>query len=196
MGTSTARKIPPTKQAVHRSILAGRNATERAKARAGVCLRDRITERTRNRYLSALCLLLPIIETVSRIQDLDIICEEWVEQQWESGATLGTVGDALCGLQFYWAEAKGQLQGQLRGSWRLYKTWRKLEIPTRAPPMPAFIAQAFVRFLVDSGDYTLAFLIALGFHAYLRTGEILSLQFQDLQLELPPGLSAYATINL
>ena len=185
MGTSTARKIPQTKQVVHRSILAGRNASERAKARAGVCLRDSgITERTRNRYLSALCILLPIIETVSRIQDLDIICEEWVEQQWESGATLGTVGDALCGLQFYWAEAKGQL----RGSWRLYKTWRKLEIPTRAPPMPAFIAQAFVKLLVDLEDYTLALLIALGFHAYLRTGEILSLQFKDLQLGSTSGI--------
>ena len=127
---------------------------------------------------------MPIIESIARIQDLDIVCEEWVEQQWESGCTLGAVGDALCGLQFYWPESKGQL----RGSWRLYKTWRKLEIPTRAPPIPSFIVQAFVRTLVDSGDYTFAFLIALGFHAYLRTGEILSLQFKDLQLGKQTGI--------
>lgn len=185
MGTSTARKTTQTRQAGHRSILAGRSAAERAEARAGICLRDSgITERTRTRYLSALQLLMPIIETITRIQDLDIVCEEWVEQQWECGCTLGAVGDALCGLQFYWPEAKGHL----RGSWRLYKTWRKLEIPTRAPPIPSFIVQAFVRTLVDSGDYTLAFLIALGFHCYLRTGEILSLQFKDLQLGKQTGI--------
>ena len=97
---------------------------------------------------------------------------------------LGTVGDALCGLQFYWPETKGQL----RGSWRLYKTWRKLEIPTRAPPMPAYIARAFTSYLVSIQDFTMAFLISLGFHTYLRTGEILNLQFKDLQLGDKTGI--------
>ena len=185
MVTSTARKTQRTKQAEHRSILAGRNAAERANARAGICLRDSgITAKTKSRYLAALTILLPIIELITQIQDLDVVCEEWVEQQWAGGATLGSVGDALCGLQFYWPESKGQL----RGSWRLYKTWRKLEIPTRAPPMPSFIAQAFVAALVKNGDYTLAFLIALGFHTYLRTGEILSLEFKDLQLGEKTGI--------
>ena len=185
MGTSTARKTQQTRQAGHRSILAGRNASERAKSRAGICLRESgITERTKLRYLAALSVLVPIIENITQLHELDLVCEEWVEQQWAHGSTLGTVGDALCGLQFYWPESKGHL----RGSWRLYKTWRKLEIPTRAPPIPAYIVQAFVRYLVDNEDYTLAFLIGLGFHAYLRTGEILSLQFKDLQLGKKTGI--------
>ncbi len=185
MGMSTAPKTRQTRQAVHRSILAGRNAAERARARAGICLKDSgITEKTKSRYHTALSYLLPIIEGISSLSDLDLICEEWVECQWTIGATLGTVGDALCGLQFYWPESKGQL----RGSWRLYKNWRKLEVPTRAPPMPAYIARAFTCYLVEIKDFTMAFLISLAFHTYLRTGEILSLQFKDIQLGDKTGI--------
>ena len=77
---STARKTQPMRQAVHRSILAGRNAAERARARAGICLKDSgITEKTKSRYHLALSYLLPIIESISSLHDLDVTCEERVE---------------------------------------------------------------------------------------------------------------------
>lgn len=185
MGMSTARKTQRTKQAEHRQVLAGRSTAERVSARAGICLRDcGIQFKTKVRYHAALRLLLPILATLSHIDELDTTCEEWVELQWARGATLGSIGDALCGLQFYWPEVKGHL----RGTWRLYKNWRRLEVPTRAPPISSLIVQAFVGYLMSKEFYTSAFLVALGFHAYLRTGELMNLQFRDLQLGSTTGI--------
>ena len=181
----TARKTRPTKQAEHRQVLAGRSTAERISARAGICLKDcGLTLKTKLRYQAALRNLLPVIDSVASIDDLDPTCEDWVELQWSQGATLGSIGDALCGLQFYWPEVKGKL----RGTWRLYKNWRRLEVPTRAPPISALIVQAFIGYLMRQEHYTGAFLIALGFHAYMRTGELLNLQFKDLQLGSKTGI--------
>eukprot|EP00438_Fugacium_kawagutii_P020379 Skav214618 [mRNA] locus=scaffold961:36811:43741:- [translate_table: standard] len=118
------------------------------------------------------------------VGDVSKIAEEWVELKWETGAPLGTVGDALCGLQFYWPDIKASL----KPAWRLYRIWRRLEIPCRAPPITAMIVRAFVNWLVDTGELTAAFLIALAFHTYLRTGEFLSLTFGDLQLGQTTGV--------
>lgn len=185
MGTSTAAKTPQTHPAGHRAVLGGRTRADRVHARQGISLRDSgITERTRQRYINALVPLLAIIETVQSIHDLDQVCEEWIEFQWHSGQTLGSVGDALCGLQFYWPETKGCL----RSSWKLYKNWRRIEIPTRAPPISALIIQSFVAYLLEEEQIAAAFIVGLGFHAYLRTGELLSLQFRDLQLGSATGI--------
>lgn len=174
--------MPP---AVHRQVLAGRSSKERAQAREGISLRDSgITEKARIRYRGALALLLPFIVGISSTDELDQIVEEWIEMNWVKGNTLGQIGDALCGLQFYCPEFKGSL----RGSWRLYKNWRRLEIPCRAPPISAQIVRAFITFLVDSDEVAGAFLIALAFHAYLRTGEFLALQFSDLQVNDSTGV--------
>ena len=185
MGTSTAPRTQQTRPAGHRTVLGGRTRADRIQAREGISLRDSgITERTRKRYVAALIPLLAVIETIQSIHDLDQVCEEWIEFQWVSGQTLGSIGDALCGLQFYWPETKGHL----RSSWKLYKNWRRIEIPTRAPPISALIVQAFIGYLVDQEAICAAFLIGLGFHAYLRTGELLSLQFRDLQLGTSTGV--------
>jgi len=174
--------MPP---AVHRQVLAGRSSKERAEARLGISLRDSgITEKTRLRYRGALALLLPFILGVSATEELDHIVEEWIEMHWAKGTTLGQIGDALCGLQFYCPEFKGSL----RGSWRLYKNWRRLEIPCRAPPISAQIVRAFINFLIECEEVSGAFIIALAFHAYLRTGEAVALLFSDLQVNDSTGV--------
>ena len=63
----------------------------------------------------------------------------------------------------------------LRGSWKLCKNWRKIEIPQRAPPLPRYVCLGIIGHFLMKEQVTMAFLIALGFHAYLRTGEILKL---------------------
>ena len=182
---STAQRTRQTRRADHRAILGGRTTAQRIAARRGINLRDSgITDRTRSRYLSALQVLLPLVTGISSLLDLDPICEEWIEYRWSTGATLGSIGDALCGLQFYWPETKGFL----RSSWKLYKNWRRIEVPARAPPISALIVRAFVAWLVDQEHICSAFLFALGFHTYLRTGEMLTLRFRDLQLGVATGI--------
>ena len=167
------------KQAEPRSVLAGRTQAERRRVRKGISLRESgITDRTRQRYHHSLLAILPFLEQLTSFDDLGRICEEWIELQWETGSPLGLVGDALCALQFYW----GATKLCLRPAWKLYHNWRKLEIPCRAPPMSALIARAFVSHLVQLEEVAGAFLIAVGFHCYLRTGELLRLRFCDLHV--------------
>lgn len=178
-------KTPPTRPAGHRSVLAGRSQKDRQEAREGISLRDSgITLRTQQRYHAALNHLMPFIENCNSKEEMGVIIEEWVEAKWYAGDTLGQVGDCLCALQYYWPDSKSHL----KPAWRLYKIWRKLEVPCRAPPLSAVIVRAFVNYLVDHEQVSAAFLIALGFHAYLRTGELLQLQFRDLQLGSKSGV--------
>ena len=184
---STRSKTQRMRPQEHRRrIRKGRASQERRTARLGVSLRGAgISGKTEARYNSALALVLPFIEQAQHLEDLDLICEEWIEYEWIKGTSLGSIGDALCGLHYFWPQVKGML----RGSWKLYKNWRRLEIPQRAAPLPRFVALGFVGLFLEWNEPTMAFLVALGFHTYLRTGEILRLQVQDILLDQHHGVA-------
>ena len=166
--------------AARKPIKKGKSLSERKAARQGISLRGLgISPKTELRYNSGLATLIPVVEQATHIQDLDPLCEEWVELQWIKGTPLGVIGDALCGLQHYWP----QLKGQLRGAWKLYRNWRRIEVPQRAPPLPRGVALALVGLFLEWEYPSMAFLVALGFHTFLRTGEMLSLEFRDIHLE-------------
>ena len=185
MPTSTPMRTRPMKHRDPRSIRKGRTVAERQAVRKGVSLRGAgISCQTEQRYNSALALVLPFLEQASGLDQLDQITEEWIEYEWHKGTSLGSIGDALCGLHYFWPQVKGLL----RGSWKLYKNWRRLEIPQRAPPMPRSVALAMISLFLEWNEPTMAFLIALGFHAYLRTGEILRLKCQDILLSPETGV--------
>ena len=173
-GGTKRRRIP------RRNTLAARIA-----AREGISLRGvGISEKTESRYRSAMALVIPFLEQAEDMQDLDPICEEWVEHNWETGTPLGIIGDALCGLHYFWPQVKGHL----RGSWKLYRNWRKIEIPQRAPPLPRHVCVGLIGFWLQQEEVTMAFLVALGFHAYLRTGEILKLTRCDITMSSNKGV--------
>ena len=164
-----------------RVLLAGRSQRERQRRRAGVRLRDfSITPKTKARYESAVAQLLPYLEAQKSLSDLDSVVAEWVELQWTRGAPLTSISDCLCGLHFFWPEWRGLL----RESWRLFKSWRRVEVPSRAPPLPAVLARAFVARAVHLNHLRMAALLSLGYHALLRTGELLQLQFRDIEVSL------------
>ena len=167
-----------------RRIPRGRTANERRAMRSGISLRAMGISLKQRRYLSAVALLLPCLQSCTHAEQLDALCEEWVEYQWEKGTPLGTIGDALSGLHFYWPQAKGWL----RGAWKLFKNWRRIEAPVRAPPLPLRICQALVGVFLELQHIHMCFLVALGFHAYLRTGELLRLRFGDVSADLRQGV--------
>ena len=108
-------------------IKKGKSLAERQAARRGLSLRAvGISVKTERRYSSAISSLLPALETADSMEELDPLCEEWIEAAWVSGTPLGLIGDALCGIHFFWPQVKGHL----RGAWRLYKNWRKLKSPS------------------------------------------------------------------
>eukprot|EP00438_Fugacium_kawagutii_P018907 Skav236693 [mRNA] locus=scaffold847:329297:333620:- [translate_table: standard] len=146
-------------------------------------LRIGISPQTEARYASALAAVLPALELAASIEDLDVLCEEWIEHEWERGTPLSVIGDALCSLHFHWPQVKGQL----RGSWKLYRNWRRIEVPQRAPPMPRVVCQALIGWLLHREALEMAFLCAVGFHAYVRTGELLKLHYDHIHLTPTAG---------
>ena len=166
-------------------LLAGRTRADRQRRRAGLRLRDfSITAKTRLRYESAVARLIPFLESQPSLDHLDEIVSDWVEYQWAKGEPLTLIADSLSGLHFYWPEVKGTL----REAWRLFKSWRRIEHPTRAPPLTPLLARAFVARAVHQGDVLTATLIALGFHALLRTGELLALRYRDIEFDRNCGV--------
>ena len=131
-----------------------------------------------------MALVIPFLEAAADMDQLDAICDKWIEYEWAKGTALGSIGDALCGLHYFWP----QIKGFLRGSWKLYKNWRRLEIPQRAPPLPRFVTMAFISLFLEWQEPVMAFLLALGFHCYLRTGEILNLLVKDVTLDPVRGV--------
>ena len=83
-------------RAVRKPIRKGKTLAERQAARRGINLRGLgISPKTEARYNSALATLLPTVENATSIEELDPLCEEWVECQWIKGTPLGLIGDAL-----------------------------------------------------------------------------------------------------
>lgn len=78
------------------------------------------------------------------------------------------MSDALCAIHHYepWT-CKGPPE-----SWKVFAVWRKLEAPNRAPPLVARVIDAWIMYGISHNDLEFAAMIALGFYALLRTGEL------------------------
>ena len=161
-----------------RLVLAGRTRQERQSQRAGIRLRDyTIAERTKQRYEAAVARILPFLESQSDLSNLDAVLCDYIEWQWSRGESIGMIADGLSGLHHFWPEIKGHL----RMAWKMFRSWRRIEAPQRAPPLTVAIVCAVIGRAVQCNDVLFATLFALGFHCLLRTGEILAIQFKDIE---------------
>ena len=157
-----------------RVLLAGKTRRERRQLRAGISLRSfTISVATRRRYEAAVGLILPFLEEHG-LADCDQLVSEWIECQWVRGESVNVIADCLSGLHFFLPE----IRGALRQSWRLFRSWRRVETPCRAPPLTPELVKAMIARAVDQNHIAFATMLAIGFHALLRTGELLALQFQ------------------
>eukprot|EP00435_Cladocopium_sp_Y103_P062211 s313_g23.t2 len=101
-----------------------------------------------------------------------------------TGADVRVCTGAVLGLHYFWP----QVRGELREAWRLFKHWRRVEAPSRAPPLTVLLVRAIISRAVQLGDICFAALIALAYHTLLRTGEMLSLRFCDLEFDSRCGI--------
>ena len=160
-------------------LVTKRTRAERKAQRRNILLEDAtITEKTRQRYFNGLSKLLPVLQLVQQLNGLDFAVSQWVEDRWTDGEALYVISDALCGLHFYEPWTKGKLPQ----AWRLFSAWRKLEVPSRAPPLTSELIRSMVTYALDHHDLAWATLILVGFYALLRTGELLALRPCDVLL--------------
>lgn len=168
-----------------RILLAAKSQQERRKRRAGIRLRDySISAKTRDRYEKAVGRLLPFLEAQKDLTNLDLVLCDYIELQWARGESLYFIADGLSGLHFYWPEVRGIL----RNAWRMFRNWRRIESPVRAPPITLLLVKAFVSHAVQLDQLPFACMVALGFHGLLRTGELLQVRSGDLELSADCGI--------
>ena len=159
-------------------LLAGRQTrAEKVKQRSKIDLEAAsLSDKTRARYYYALHKLEPWLDRVEDLISLDELCCDWVLRMWKRGEPLLVVGDGLSALHFFQPFTKRQIPH----AWKLFATWRKVEVPSRAPPLTQQLVRSMSYYELDRGNIQMATLLVLGFHALLRTGEILSVRAADV----------------
>lgn len=167
-------------------IVAGRlTRAQRKRKRADIILEDAsLAPQTKVRYFMALRKLLPLLEKITVDHDMDEIVCQWVEKCWKTGEPLLTVGDGLSALHFYqpWTRRK------LPHSWKLFRTWRRIEVPARAPPLTQLLVRSMASFELENGNLEMAAMLLTAFHCLLRTGEALKMTCADLVLGYSTGV--------
>ena len=167
-------------------LLAGRfSRAERRRQRARIQLDDAaLTEKTQQRYYHALKKLIPYVEKACNEDELDSLTCKWIRRMWSNGEPLLIVGDGLSALHFYqpWTRRK------IPHSWRLFSTWRKIEVPARAPPLTWSIVQSLAAYEWQHEHFEMSVLLLLSFHCLLRTGELLTLSADDIVLGEEAGI--------
>lgn len=114
---------------------------------------------------------------------LDALTSEYMEHLWSSGEGRALASDTVAGLQ----DLDPRLKGQLPCTWRLLKVWHANEVPNRAPPFPQVVIDAIVGYCLLHEKSLFALSILLGFYGMMRTGEVLQLRRNQVELNGPDG---------
>ena len=166
-------------------VLGRPTAAERARERRGITLRDSLVQpKTLKQYYKYARKLLPIVRKASDELELDEMLADHLEEMWETGRPLYHASAGLCGLQFFMPWCKGKLVQ----TWKLFRIWRRLEVPCRAPPLPREIVYAFAGKAIARGDLVFGALLLAAFDGLLRTGELLELSGADILIRKDIGL--------
>lgn len=161
----------------------GRRARQRA--RKGIRLLEvGVTPSTHSRYFTAVRKVLPLVEKCTSMDQLDDAIGDWIETVFAKGEPLNSVAGCLSGIHHFIPSTKRHLPL----SWRLFGIWRRHEVPARAPPLTSDIVFAMASWAIQGLDLSFAGLILLGFHCFLRTGELLSLTANSLLLREGSGI--------
>ncbi|CAK0869435.1 unnamed protein product, partial [Prorocentrum cordatum] len=76
-------------------------------------------------------------------------------------------------------------------SWDIWRTWGRVEMPRRAPPMSVAMLCGIVHVLWRLGRQDAAVLILVAFHCLLRTGELMSIRAEHVLINASrAGLAA------
>lgn len=100
----------------------------------------------------------------------------YLEYLFSEGFPKGYGSDGLAALQHFIPE----VCGKLRHSWKLLKSWQKMEPPVRVLPISPLMVLAIGGACVRLGKLSSAAAIMLGFDTLLRPGELYKLQKRDV----------------
>ena len=168
--------------------LARQLARRRTRRQVGP-LRDRlVAPRTLQRYRAAVAGFFRFTwEEFQRMPRDSAELDRWlclyIEKLWQDGDGKSWATDAKCALGHFLPATCGPLNGARR----LILAWGKHELPERAPPLPAGYAAALAGAALVENNGPLCLTILLGFHALLRTGELVQVRAGHFVPSARPG---------
>ena len=172
--------MPPKRPRVDPLLPAARRA---ARARLGRLRDQRVRPATLVRYYRASTAFLWWLHATGWVlesswEGLDFQLSEYLEALWELGGSRGDAGDIL-------SAATHMLRTTRRfpGAWGLLRVWQRAELPRRAPPIPEGVLTALVEAALQRHEGLFAALLLVGFCAFLRTGELLSLRRWQIRFD-------------
>eukprot|EP00971_Amphidinium_carterae_P334198 6469337-Amphidinium_carterae.1 len=155
---------------------------ERKRRRTGTLADKVVSPTTRNRYLSAVSLLLSFWRrsklAVLSAEVLDERVSTFLEELWSQGGPSSTAATTLAALHYF----KPQWAPYLRKSWKLYRAWLRTEPPARATPISPTVVLGLAGHAMVSDELDMAVLILVGFDCMLRSGELMKLKCKDVKL--------------
>ena len=108
-------------------------------------------------------------------EELDFQPCDYIESLWSRGGARNAAGDVLSGTQFFLRTRR-----KIPAAWELLRIWERTELPQRVPPMPEHVLLAMVEVCVQQSRLDLAAVLLVGFAAFLRTMEALTLKRAQL----------------
>lgn len=109
-------------------------------------------------------------------EDIDVAASQYLEFLFSEGFPKGFGSDGLAALQHFIPE----VAGKLRHSWKLLKSWQKMEPPVRVLPISPLMVLAIGGACVRLGRISCAAAIMLGFDTLLRPGELYSIRKSNI----------------
>ena len=107
---------------------------------------------------------------------MDVAVSQWLEHLFTEGFPKGYGSDGLAALQHFLPE----VAGKLRHSWKLLKSWQKMEPPVRVLPISPLMVMAMGGACVKMGLPSCAAAFLLCFDVMLRPGELYRLRKKDI----------------
>ena len=112
----------------------------------------------------------------STVDEFDSTLMEYAQNLWEEGDGVCTLNYTLSACHHF----VPSLKNRLNGSWRLKKTWCKVEPSRKASPFNLLMCQAMAGYFCRCGYQRAALVIMLSFACILRTAEFMNLLVSDI----------------
>lgn len=104
-------------------------------------------------------------------KDLDLRVSELLEPVWLDDKPLTHAGRLMSGLKRF----VPQLRWRLPRAKQYFSNWQSIHVTGQAARFPPAVIMAYAGLAVATKQYSLAALLLVGYLAFLRTGEIVSL---------------------
>ena len=123
------------------------------------------------------------IHIPAKTSQLDDVLAQYLEHLWLDDINITYAGHTLSAFRRFYPA----LRFKLPTAKQFFTNWKSIHVPRQAVPMPADVALALAGVAVSIQEEALALLILLGFTAFLRTGEIIKLQAQQIRINVELG---------